>query len=120
MFGSFFAARAAALAARLADTRCLRADSGPLQNRWRSRRGSTLNGAKPSSAGTSVSAMRTATATVPEAARPILVSSGTFTTDRPASAMMTVRPAKTTAEPAVPTARPAASSRSRPSAISER
>ena len=36
------------------------------------------------------------------------------TTDSPARAMMTVRPANTTAEPAVPTARPAASSASPP------
>jgi hypothetical protein len=35
-------------------------------------------------------------------------------TDRPASAMTTVRPAKMTAEPAVPTATPAASSGARP------
>ncbi len=80
----------------------------------------TLTGAKPRSAGTSVTAMSTAMATVPAAVRPIFVSIGTLTTARPASAMMTVRPAKTTAEPAVPTARPAASARSRPSEISAR
>ncbi|CAM5434458.1 hypothetical protein SALBM311S_04730 [Streptomyces alboniger] len=76
--------------------------------------------AYPRSAGIMVSAIRTATTTVPAAARPILVSIGTPTTERPASAITTVRPAKTTAEPAVPVARPAASSRSRPSASSPR
>ena len=65
--------------------------------------------AKPSSAGSSVIATSTATATVPAAARPITVRNGMPTTASPASAMTTVAPAKTTAEPAVPTARPAAS-----------
>jgi hypothetical protein len=76
--------------------------------------------AYPSIAGIMVSAMRTAMTTVPAAARPILVSIGTLTTARPARAITTVRPAKTTAEPAVPVARPTASSRSRPSASSFR
>ena len=74
--------------------------------------------AKPSSAGSRVSAMSTATATVTAAARPIWVRNGMPTTDSAASAMTTVRPAKTTADPAVPTARPAASSGSRPAASS--
>ena len=39
-------------------------------------------------------------------------------TDRPTSAMITVRPANTTADPAVPTATPAASSGARPSRTS--
>ena len=70
--------------------------------------------AKPRTAGSSVSAMSTATATVTAAATPIWPRNGMPTTVSPASAMMTVSPANTTAEPAVPTARPAASSGSRP------
>ncbi len=58
--------------------------------------------------------MSTATATVPAAASPIWVRNGMPTTDSPARAIMTVRPANTTADPAVPTARPAASRGSRP------
>ena len=54
--------------------------------------------------------MSTAITTAPAAVRPILVAVGMPSTASPASAMMTVSPAKTTAEPAVPTARPAASS----------
>ena len=76
--------------------------------------------AKPNSAGSRVSAIRTATATVPAAARPIWVRKLMLTTASPVSAMTTVRPAKTTAEPAVPTARPAASSRERPTCTSWR
>ncbi len=75
---------------------------------------------KPSSAGTRVSATSTAITTVPAAARPIFDRIGMPTTDRPASAITTVRPANTTAEPAVPTARPAASRGARPSASSAR
>jgi hypothetical protein len=71
--------------------------------------------ANPSSAGSSVMATSTATATVPAAARPITVRNGMSTTARPASAMTTVTPANTTAEPAVPTARAAASCGTRPS-----
>lgn len=82
--------------------------------------GFTLRPAYPSSAGIMVRAISTAMATVPAAATPIFVSIGMLTTDRPTSAITTVRPAKTTAEPAVPVARPAASSRSRPSASSAR
>src|SRR5947207_2136986 len=62
----------------------------------------------PSSAGSRVTATRTATATTAAAARPIERSSGMPTTDSPASAVITVSPANTTADPAVPTARPAA------------
>ncbi len=54
------------------------------------------------------------------AVTPMVVRKGMPATARPDSAIITVRPAKTTAEPAVPTARPAASCRSWPSAISER
>jgi hypothetical protein len=82
---------------------------------WRSLRGSTRLPAKPSSAGSSVMATSTATATVPAAARPMTARNGMLTTASPASAMTTVMPAKTTAEPAVPTARAAASSGARPS-----
>ena len=67
-----------------------------------------------------VTATRTATATVAAAVRPILVAVGMPITDRPASAMMTVRPANTTADPAVPAATPAASCGSRPRARSSR
>ncbi|CAM5523549.1 hypothetical protein SCHAM137S_01875 [Streptomyces chartreusis] len=86
----------------------------------RARLGSTALGQKPRNAGTSVSAMNTATTTAPAAARPILVSIGMPTTDSPASAMTTVSPAKTTAEPAVPAASPAASWGVRPLARSSR
>ena len=63
-------------------------------------------------AGSRVSATSTAISTVAAAARPIAVRNGMRTTASAASAMSTVRPAKTTAEPAVPTATPTASSRS--------
>ncbi len=65
------------------------------------------------SAGSSVMATRTATATVTAAATPISVRIGMPTTLSPVRAMTTVRPAKTTALPAVPTARPMASNGSR-------
>ena len=64
--------------------------------------------------------MSTATATVTAAATPISPRNGMPTTVSPASAMITVSPANTTAEPAVPTARPAASSGVAPSASSLR
>ena len=70
--------------------------------------------AKPSRAGSRVRAMRTAMRTVPAPPSPIWVRNAMPVTERPARAMMTVRPAKTTAEPAVPTATPAASSGGRP------
>ncbi len=81
---------------------------------------STLVPAKPSTAGSSVMAMSTATATVAEAASPIWPRMGMPTTVSPASAMMTVSPANTTAEPAVPTAVAAASSGLAPLSSSER
>ena len=74
----------------------------------------TWRPAKPSSAGSSVSAMTTASATMPAPARPIWVRKPMPVTESPARAITTVRPAKITAEPAVPTATPAASSRERP------
>ena len=74
--------------------------------------------AKPSSAGSSVSAMDTATMTVNAAAKPIWVRIGMPTTASATSAMTTVAPANTTAEPAVATARPAACRPSRPSVSS--
>jgi len=83
-------------------------------------RPSTRGPRKPSSAGSRVNAIATATATVPAAARPIAVRNGIPTTDSATRAMMTVAPAKTTAEPAVPPARPAASSPSRPASSSWR
>lgn len=67
------------------------------------------------SAGSSVSAMTTANATVIAAKMPITVRNGMLATLRPSSAMNTVNPANTTADPDVPTARPADSSGSRPS-----
>ena len=56
-------------------------------------------------AGTSVSAISTATVTAAAAARPITVSTGMFATESPASAITTVAPANTTALPAVARAR---------------
>ena len=70
--------------------------------------------AKPSSAGRRVRAIRTAIATVAAPPRPIWVRNPMPVTESPTRAMITVRPAKTTAEPAVPTATPAASSGGRP------
>lgn len=67
-----------------------------------------------------MSATSTETVTVAEAAKPILVTAGMPTTASPASAMMTVRPANTTADPAVPVAILAACSGSRPRARSSR
>ncbi len=64
----------------------------------------TFMPAKPSRAGTSVSAISSATATDDAAARPMTVRNGMPTTVRPHSAIITVRPANTTALPAVPTA----------------
>lgn len=58
-----------------------------------------------SRAGSRVTAVTTATATAPADVRPIEVSIGTPATDRPARAMRTVAPAKTTALPAVAVAR---------------
>ncbi len=84
-------------------------------SRVTARRGSTRRPAKPSSAGSRVTATSTATATVPAAARPITVRNGMPTRASPASAMTTVPPAKSTAEPAVPRARPAASGGGTPS-----
>jgi hypothetical protein len=63
----------------------------------------------PSSAGSRVNAMRTASSTVNAAASPICVRMGMSTTVSAVSATMTVRPAKVTAVPAVPRARPTAS-----------
>lgn len=76
--------------------------------------------AKPSTAGSSVSAISTATTTAKAAPRPMVVSMLMPMMLRPARAITTVRPANTTAEPAVPSARPAASSGSWPSRISLR
>lgn len=86
----------------------------------RTLRDSTAFGQKPSSAGTTVKATSTATVTAPAAARPILVSVGMPTTDKPASAITKVTPAKTTADPAVPTVTPAASCGGRPRPRSSR
>ena len=63
--------------------------------------------AKPRNAGTRVRATRTAIATMPAATSPMVVRKGMPTTESPASAIITVAPAKTTALPAVPTARAA-------------
>ncbi len=68
----------------------------------------------PSSAGSRLSAMPTATTTASAALRPMTVRKGMRATASPTRAIMTVSPAKTTAEPAVATARPADSSGSRP------
>ncbi len=80
----------------------------------RAERDNTFSGTNPRTAGTRVSATRTATTTATTAASPILVSIGMPTTARPARAMTTVRPANATAEPAVPTASATASTADRP------
>ena len=64
----------------------------------------TLGPAKPSIAGSSVSAISSATVTDAAAASPMTVRNGMPTTVRPHSAMITVRAAKTTELPAVPMA----------------
>ncbi len=64
--------------------------------------------------------MSTAMNTVNAAAYPIADRNGIPTTLSAIRAMITVRPANTTAEPAVPTARPAASARSAVTVISWR
>jgi hypothetical protein len=69
--------------------------------------GRSRSPAKPSRAGISVTAMATAKTTAAAADRPIVVRKGMRTTDRPDSAMTTVRPANTTAVPAVAVARAA-------------
>ncbi len=83
---------------------CVGSLIGPADSAVRSRRGSARTPSQPSAAGTRVIAMSTATTMVAAAAMPIWVRNGMPTTNRPASAMTTVRPAVTTAEPAVPTA----------------
>jgi hypothetical protein len=90
----------------------------PAAEPLRARLPNTRSPAKPTMAGNNVSAMSTAMATVAAAARPISVRNGMPTTESPASAITTVRPANTTADPAVPTARPAASSGSPPTCSS--
>ncbi|AOW85990.1 hypothetical protein BC342_05040 [Streptomyces olivaceus] len=79
-------------------------------------RGRSRAPAKPSRAGSSVTATRTDSRTVPAAARPMTLRKGMPTTVSPHRATITVRPAKTTALPAVPVARPADSSGSMPDA----
>jgi hypothetical protein len=86
----------------------------------RADRDSTFSGTNPRIAGTSVSATSTATITAPAAASPILLSTGMPTTISPASAITTVRPAKTTADPAVPTASETASTAGSPRLRSSR
>ena len=78
--------------------------------------GTSRDPAKPSRAGSRVRATATATSTVPAAPIPMTARNGMPTIDRPHSAMITVRPAKTTAEPAVPVARAVDSSGSIPAA----
>ncbi len=70
---------------------------------------------RPSSDGSRVSAMTTASSTVAAATNAMVVSMEMPMMLSDASAMITVRPAKNTALPAVPTARAAASRASRPS-----
>ena len=78
--------------------------------------GRSFSPAKPSMAGSSVSAMTTAMPTPTEAATPIVVRKGMPATARPLRAIITVRPANTTAEPAVATASATDSSASIPAA----
>ena len=76
--------------------------------------GRSLSPAKPSMAGSSVSAMTTAMPTPTAAATPIVVRNGMPATASPLRAIITVRPANTTAEPAVATASATDSSASIP------
>jgi hypothetical protein len=78
--------------------------------------GTSREPAMPKMAGSSVVAMRTAVRTVPAAANPITVRNGMPTTDKAASAMITVQPANTTAVPAVPAAMAADSAGESPAA----
>lgn len=71
----------------------------------RCRLGRIRSPAIASTAGVRVIAMSTATATPAAAATPSAVRKGMPATERPSSAMMTVRPAKTTALPLVAVAR---------------
>ena len=100
---------------RLADAHRVRAlgttPRTPVSAVPRGRRGP----AKAKIAGSSVSAISTASDTVPAAAMPITVRNGMLTTSRPTSAMTTVAPANTTALPAVAVACAAASRPSMPS-----
>jgi hypothetical protein len=70
---------------------------------------------KPITAGSSVTAIITASDTVAAAARPMTVRNGMFTTTSPVSAITTVAPANTTALPAVAVACAADSRGSMPS-----
>jgi hypothetical protein len=78
--------------------------------------GASREPAMPKMAGSSVVAIRTAVRTVPAALSPITVRNGMPTTDKAASAMITVEPANTTAVPAVPTATAADSAGASPAA----
>ncbi len=71
-------------------------------------------------AGIAVTATAIAMATPSAAATPMIVRKGMPATNRPMSAMMTVTPAKTTAEPAVAVAMAAAFAGSTPSRSSSR
>ena len=78
--------------------------------------GRSRSPAKPIRAGSRVSASTTSKATVIAAKMPITDRKGTPEMLSPTSAMITVRPAKTTADPAVPIERAADSSTSMPAA----
>ena len=78
--------------------------------------GRSFSPAKPSMAGSRVSAMTTAMPTPTEAATPIVVRKGMPATASPLRAIITVRPANTTADPAVATASATDSSASIPAA----
>ncbi len=82
---------------------------------WRRVRRPTIRRpAKPSSAGSSVSASATMTSTVSPDISPIVVTIGMPAIAKPQMAITTVMPAKVTAAPEVAMARPAASSTERP------
>ena len=80
----------------------------------------TFSPAKPSRAGSRVSAISTETATAAAATRPIVIRKGMPTTLRPTSATMTVAPANTTELPALPTAVATDSSSGRPASSWDR
>ena len=77
--------------------------------------GRSFSPAKPSIAGSRVSAISTAMATPTAAATPMVLRKGMPATDNPQRAIITVIPANTTAEPEVATACATDSSGSMPS-----
>ena len=79
-------------------------------------RGTSREPMKPNIAGSRVRATTTATRTAAAAQSPMIVRKGMPVTDKPTRAIITVIPAKSTAEPDVAMARPVDSSGTTPSA----